>query len=226
MTDNNHQPTIYSIPIQQYVNIDEYNRLQKENIELKTRILQLHANEKILQEVIITREKTIDELKDANEKLKKRLEILEKQYNEIKIQYNEIKQENHKIKQENHEIKQQFKINLMKEQYKQYIIAIQDVNRIGNIETKIDVRSRGKLSKLRKNRVSEYHYLVDVMDEDEINDRRTILLEKLKNMDICVKELFDKKYPYLIKDILHHIVSNKTEPSDESLNDINDWWEI
>jgi hypothetical protein len=61
---------------------DEYDNLIKENFELKNKILTLYSNEKQLNEIIISRDKTIEELKKENLELKNRIVELE---NEIKI---------------------------------------------------------------------------------------------------------------------------------------------
>jgi hypothetical protein len=37
--------------------------------------------------------------------------------------------------------------------------------------------------------------------------------------------MFDKKYPDLIEDIIDYIAPNPTNPTQESMVDINDWWD-
>jgi hypothetical protein len=104
--------------------------------------------------------------------------------------------------------------------YEKYIVAIQDINRSDELEKNIsnyDVKN--KLKKLRNDRVNECHYL------NEEDDKRTNLRDKIINMPVAVKNIFNKKYPKLIDNILPYIAKIITIPSKENNDEIGDWWE-
>lgn len=82
------------------------------------------------------------------------------------------------------------------------------------------------LKKLKKNRLGLCHYLDDTDDNDLLNDKRTVLLDKINNIDNKVKDLFDKKYPKLIENIKQYMAPVITTPNEDNMEEINDWWSI
>ena len=247
------------------VNKIEYKHLLEENIYLKNQVNQLSSNERILQEIKQTHEKTIVELQKENTELKEQLKILELKhadleikhadleikhadleikYYELEVKYDELKEENKQIKEENKQIKEENK--QIKEENKQikeeneqinkklnkleinriinkYIIAIQDLNRLEKLETKVNSVIRLELEDLRNDRVSDCHYL----DDNYVNeyfDRRTILYERLVNIPIEVKNEFDILYPNVICGIQSFVAPIMTIPQPRTLSRINRWW--
>ena len=204
---------------------NEYTSLIEENEKLKNEIMTLYNNEKNLRETIKFNELTIEELKKENEMLKEEL---------IKLKEHIAKQDD-KIKEQDDKIKEQYititKLNKRlddrdnKELFKKYLIAIQDINRNDYIETKINTQSKQTLINLKKNRISECHYLDNTYSQSEIDDRRTIFLNKIKNIPNEIKQLFDIRYPNLLDDIEQFIAPNPTNPSQQTIDDIELWWE-
>ena len=186
-------------------NDSEYNRIVKENIELKEKILNLYKNEEILKETIKTNEETIEELKKENKILRDKLYSLENKMLSIESELNNIK---------------------IKEQYEKYVIAIQDLNSFDELEKKLDIANSRKIKRLRTGRNAIYHYLYNDLDNTEMDYRRNILYNKLKDMPNYIKSIFDKKYPKLIDSILPHVIKNNIELDDDDIiEDINAWWE-
>ena len=105
------------------------------------------------------------------------------------------------------------------------MMAIQDINSLDYIETKINSQSKQNLIKLKNNRISECHYLDNTYSQTEINDRRSILLDKIKNMSNEIKQMFDARYPNLLTDIEQFIAPNPTTPTQQVIDDIELWWE-
>lgn len=110
--------------------------------------------------------------------------------------------------------------------YNKCIIAIQDINNLDKLEQKInDSSMKQNLLKLRKNRVGESHYIInDNDDENMINMKRTVLLDKLKNAPEEVKVIINKIYPNLLVNIYKYIAPIIIEPDEDNLDIINDWW--
>jgi chromosome segregation ATPase len=153
-------PGMCMVHLNEYQNmVNEHHILNSENIDLRTRILQLSNNEKILQETIITREKTIDELKKENAELKDRLVILEKKISDVCGEYSDLKNMHDDLKNKHDTLDIKFKKMMDKALFYKYIIAIQDLNRIEKLETKMPHTAQINLRKLRNNRIGECHYL-------------------------------------------------------------------
>lgn len=203
--------------------VNENEDLKKENIKLKERITDLSSqitshidSERLYKETIINHEQTIEELRNENKLLKLKIQELE---TKIILQENKIKH------LEDHITKQYIKIELLenKEIYKKYIIAIQDLNKIEGLESKLYHISK-TLIKLRKHRVSECHYLNEDDDEWFIVDRKSVLYDKLINIPDKIKQKINKLFPNVIENVIDYIKPAKIVVSYESLEEINTWW--
>jgi|LakMenEpi02Apr12_1017379.scaffolds.fasta_scaffold01958_1 uncharacterized protein YoxC len=201
--------------------LNEKQQLYNENIDLRERILNLSKNEEILQEIIKGNEQTIEALRKENEELKNRLKELEEKLNNITKEHNELKIEHNKLKEDINTMKQ-------KEQYKKYITAIQDINRLISLENKkyynYDIKKN--LEKLRNDRNYDSHYILEDNDNDDIkNDKRIILVEQLDSMPNEIKNRFNKKYPKLLENIIGYIEpNNNTISSKENEEEVREWW--
>ena len=190
----------------------EYNKILNENINLKLKISELYNNEETLKETIKMNNLTIKQLNEENIMLKQKIQEFEENILKQNININCLYD----------------KINLMetKNIYNKFIIAIQDLNSLEKLETKLIKNDKINIIKLKKNRINDCHYINNDDDEDLTNDKIIVLLEKLKNMDDNLKIKFDKKYPNLIDSILHDMIKyNKTLLSHDNLEIINDWWD-
>lgn len=223
--DNNKIPMIL-------ISQNEYHILIEENERLKNEIMTLYNNERNLRETIKFHEQTIDELRKENELLKQELTILKEH---IQKQDEKIKEQDEKIKEQGIIIKEQtITINKLnkrlddkenKELFKKYLIAIQDINSNDYIETKINLQSKQNLINLKKHRITDCHYLDNTFSQTEIDDRRSVFLDKVKNIPNEIKQMFDVRYPNLLTDIEQFIAPNPTNPSQQVIDDIELWWE-
>ncbi len=197
--------------IVKFVPESEYKKLVEENFNLRNRLTELYRNEEKHKEIIRQNELTIQELRDENQMLKQKITELEKKITEL----------------ENIIIKMDTKIINMeeKEQFNKFIIAIQDVNRLEHIETKLSGTERKILQRLRQTRVTECHYIEDDYDDDDKNDRRTVLYDRIQNMSPQIRSRFENMFPGLLKSIMGYIQQTKTYPSDDSMKYILNWWE-
>lgn len=172
--NGNMNNSVVSILVKQFIiNEDEYKQLleaKEENKNLINTIATLNAqimthndNEKILQEHIKTRDVTIEELKKENAELKQKIKELEEH---IKKQDVTIQNQNERITN----LEDTVAILKNKNMYKKYLMAIQDLNEIEQLETKLNKVSKN-LVKLRKNRISECHYMDKSTDEWEVVDK-------------------------------------------------------
>jgi len=115
-----------------------------------------------------------------------------------------------------------------KEQYKKYITAIQDINRLISLEQIIyknyDIKKN--LEKLRNDRNYDSHYILEDYDDNDLkNDKRIILVEQINNMPNEIKNKFNKKYPKLLENIIGYIEpNNNLISSEENEEEIREWW--
>jgi chromosome segregation ATPase len=98
-TINNTKHVSGNINIDQQISLVNYEKLQAENFELQAKILTYVGNEKILQQMIINGEKTIEELKKENEQLKEYIKSLEQRLNDQQIDITKLQIEVHNLKQ-------------------------------------------------------------------------------------------------------------------------------
>lgn len=192
----------------EYINKEHYNNLIKENKDLKDQLKQI--TDDYLTE-LKNKDKTIEELKRENEELKKELD---------------------KVKNDISFIKDKMAKRELNELFNKFKRAIQDINRIKELEKNIkDKRIAQKLKELRNDRNITAHYLYDD-DDDEINNYKIYLLfKKLINLNVDIKNKFHKNYPNLIENIIKHIspeikdVSEYDIISEDIKENINEWWE-
>ena len=185
-----------------------------------------------MQKQIEENEKSIKELIETNVMCKNKM-------NEMIIKINELTDENNELKEkvrildENNDIfikklqLLEMKINNkeVNSLVKKYMIAIQDYNRLCQIESKIDKDAYQSMLDLKANRHLECHYLNIKYSKKDINDRIYVMKEEITNMPDNIKHIFDTRYPGLI-DSVKKILNNqhKDVPSKNSLDIIKDWW--
>ena len=184
--------------------VNEYNinidNLVIDNIKINEIINELKSNDNIQK----------DEIKNQNIKIEK------------------LEQENKEIKQENKELK--YKINKMENRFyiTKIITALQDLNSCDKLEIKLNTLNKS-LKKLRNNRNTCNHYIYDDDDEDNINKKKTYLLNQLINISEDIKSNINKSYgTNLIETIIEYLKYNtdtNSEVSEEDLSYIESWWE-
>lgn len=226
MSSNNIMTTISNIT---FVPETEYNKILNENINLKLKISELYNNEENLKETIKINILTIKQLNEENIMLKQKIQELEENMTKQNIKIND---QNIKI----NELSDKLNLIESKNIFNKFVIAIQDLNSSEKLETKLSKNDKINIIadrhirlyeaiKLKKNRISECHYINNDDEDDLLNDKIIVLLNKLENMDESIKNMFNKKYPNLINSILHDITRDKTLLSQDNLEIINDWWD-
>jgi chromosome segregation ATPase len=257
MNENNNitlSTQISSIINQQFklININDWNKLENENIEYKKRISELTDDKTILQNIILNKDKSIEELQKENNELKKRIELLENNIIELKNENKELKNdiielkneskgfkndiielrnENKELKNENKELKNENKelkndINEIKNEkiFNKYIIAIQDANRYLKFNEKtLNVDTLNDLNELKYNRIESCHYLDNNYDEDRKKEYLNSLYEKITNITPEIKQMFDDTYPSLLSEIAPIINSNSFKTT-KYTKYLNMWW--
>lgn len=115
--------------------------------------------------------------------------------------------------------------NMMnKKIFNRFIVAIQDLNRYEKLETIVPNSTKLYLQHLRNKRIDDCHYLNDNDDQTTIDDKRTILEIELKTMPVGIQDIFNKKYPNLLNDIIGYVVKNKTTPTLYFVDDMKEWF--
>jgi chromosome segregation ATPase len=229
----------------QYIQKSEYDKVKQENYELHTKIFNLTANQQTLHdtiknrdEIILARDKTIEELQKENNILKIRIKELEDKISKLELdnkslntkidilekENKEIKEDNRTIKEDNKEIHKQLTKMMNKSIFNKYTKAIQDVNRLEQFEKQLN--NPKYMIQLREDRVDEYHYINDNDTTDEQKKKMNILYEKINNMTNEIKNMFNRRYPNLINNISSMIPYDNTVIMTQiEKDDINEWWE-
>ena len=188
----------------------ENDKLNKENDILRKDMIIYCENERLLKETIKHNEQTMEELKEENNKLKNEIEQLKKQLNEQETQINKL---NKRLDDKE-----------STELFKKYLVAIQDINHEDLLENKLNPVSKQNLIKLKKNRISDCHYLDNNYTVIEMNERRTFFLDKIQNIPADIKTKFDKMYPKLLEDIEKYIAPRPIILTQQTIDEINLWW--
>lgn len=200
-------PSLHTFSI---IPTEELETLRKENIELKAKISTLYQNEKILEELRVENK----ELKSKNETLQKEIEELKRENSALKLRIKELENDVKELRT---------KVNKMErtQSIQKYIIAIQDVNRLRQLEKTIPI-----LKDLRSSRNETSHYIDENIDSKSLQQEKlNVLSEKLHNMDSEVKKHFDFMYPNLIKDIIPHINTGIKSIDEKDIYKATYWWE-
>ena len=225
-------PMVY-MPEAQYKSMNnERILLAAENDKLHTEIDILRKdmmtyceNERLLKETIKHNEQTIEELREENKKLKIEIEQLKKQLKEQEIKLEEqtlkLKKQETLIDKLNKRLDDKESVEL----FKKFSIAIQDINHDDSLENKLNYQSKQNLIKLKKNRISNCHYLDSDYTISEKNERRTFFLDKVKNIPQEIKAKFDKMYPKLLENIEKYIAPQPAILTQQMTDEINLWWE-
>lgn len=153
---------------------------------------------------------------------RKRNNSIKKRYNKLIIKKN-IKLNN--LERENNELKLNFDKIQTEIIFEKFVIAIQDLNKLDKLESK-NLNIKLNLKNLHKYRINKCHYLDYKYSCDQINNRKIVLYNKISTIDKKINDLFEKRYPDLLNNILPLIkLNNKIIPTNE-INDINEWWSV
>jgi chromosome segregation ATPase len=223
--------------------VNEYNinidNLVIDNIKINETIIELKTNDNKQKDEIKNQNiKIEEENKNQNIKIEKlEIEIIElKEENKnqnikiekLEIENKKLKEEIKELKEENKELK--FKMNKMENRFymTKIITALQDLNSCDKLEIKLNAFNK-TLKKLRDNRNICNHYIYDDDDIDNINKKKTYLLNQLINILEDIKITINKIYgKNLIETIIEYLKNNtdtNSEVSDEDLSYIESWWE-
>lgn len=217
---HNEKWKIYKALCEEYLRLINENRaLHGANNEMKTLYTTLdisYIKNDELQKIILKQNTKITELIEENKTLREKIDG-----QNIKI--TELFEDNKTLREKIDD--QNIKINnlenyIIKKLYNKYIIAIQDVNFLDQLESKIP-----QLVNIRSKRIADCHYIDFKSSIEEKDKRRSILLDKLKNIPSDIEQIFEKKYPTLLPEIIKYVAPNPVVVSEKDEEDINEWWE-
>ena len=202
--------------------VNEYNinidNLVIDNIKINKTIIELKTNDN----------KQKDEIKNQNIKIEEENKNQNIKIEKLEIKIIELKEEN---KNQNIKIeKLEIEINKIRNKFymTKIITALQDLNSCDKLEIKLNAFNK-TLKKLRDNRNTCNHYIYDDDDIDNINKKKTYLLNQLINISEDIKITINKIYgTNLIETIIDYLKDNtdtNSEVSDEDLSYIESWWE-
>jgi len=212
-----------------------YEKILKENEELKNKVRELSAVKNTLMAIIEHKDKTIEELLRENAELKLRIAVLEKTLNDTKKELEDTKQELEKTKQDLAETKVELttvKDNINKIMnntlYKKIIMGIQDYNAIELLEKKLS--NPTELQYLRDDRVDECHYINKKQNpsQQEKDIKINILIDKINTAPKDIIDMFENMYPGLIQLLIaEQFLDKRTVIEDERIiKRANAWWTI
>ena len=199
------------------IDTEEYENLKNTNTELKLRVTELCKDKNILQELLLDKDKTIEELRKENEKLI----ILEREYSELKIEHNNLKVEHNELKDRFDKSEQERQEKNLIILFKKYATAFFDLYNYkkSEIKTMISVEDLKQINKMNRYRISMNHYYDNTEDIDVLNNREALLYEKYNNMPPKIQERFNKLFPNVLNILKPFLITeNKVLMED-------DWWD-
>jgi predicted RNase H-like nuclease (RuvC/YqgF family) len=168
-----------------------------DNIKINETIIELKTNDNKQKDEIKNQNIKIEE-KNKNQNIK--INNLEIEIIELKLEIKELKIENKELKEEIKELKienKEFKNEMNKIENRFYmtkiITALQDLNSCDKLEIKLNTFNK-TLKKLRNNRNICNYYIYDDDDIDNINKKKTYLLNQLINISEDIKITINKIY--------------------------------
>jgi chromosome segregation ATPase len=218
---------------QVYISSDEHQELIKENEELKTTIMTLKGNERILQEILEDNKKTMDnnketieELKQKNKELKEEIKQLQNTVNEHEKTITKITIKHNELKVEHNELKGRFDKLENKILIKKYLIAIQDLNDKEQLERQTTGQELRSFRKIRNKRTTGCHYLEYTMSQIEKDNRLVVFRNNLANMPDSLKIYFDKTFPGVRNILPNYLPPQSVCISSQDEDDINgEFWD-
>lgn len=233
------------------INKEHYNALVEENKDLKAQLKQI-TNDYLTE--LKNKDNTIEELNlyspEQNNDYSPKENLFCSESKTVKAFYpndapghqfmiiavkrenEELKKELDKVKNDISFIKDKMAKREINELFNKFKRAIQDINRIKELEKNIkDKRISQKLKELRSDRNITAHYLYDDDDEEINNYKIYLLFKKLINLNVDIKNKFNKNYPNLIENVIKYIsheikeVSEYDIISEDMKENINEWWE-
>ncbi len=138
----------------QYVQKSEYDKVKQENYELHTKIFNLTANQQTLHdtiknrdEIILARDKTIEELQKENNLLKIRIKELEDKIDKLELdnkslnkKMNVLERDNEILKKDNNLLNNKIEILEKDKQRFDALVKLHDCNQLVNITFKKEYR--------------------------------------------------------------------------------------
>lgn len=218
------------------------------NHNLSNELDDLHNESKELIDRYDTMGKSNDKIKIDYESLLQRFDKIKRdesqrdsdtQYvnliNDFKILVNDLIQRIEQLEHKNIDLEQRLRVLENKESEREtkvminkYMIAIQDYNNRYGIENILDHGAKESLKKMRKNRNGQCHYCSKFCDDKEASQRFRVMIQRIETMDDKVRYVIDKRYPGLIQGILRtskHKLKYYEELCDQSMDEINEWWD-
>jgi chromosome segregation ATPase len=196
---------------------DENEKLREENKLLNKKIIDLEKH-------INNQDVHIEELTVKYDELTVKHEELTIKHEELTVKHEKLTVKHDELTEKYNDLSNKF-INMEnKKVFDNFIIAIQDLNSVDELEKKVKISTRKQLIKLKNKRINSCHYLDNREDEDTKNDKRTILENEISNMPSEIKKLFDIKYPNLLEDIVGCIIIKKTFPSIDFIQEMKEWF--
>lgn len=145
------------------VNINEYQALHTENIELKTKYNEMINQKNDFMEIITKQNKTIDELKNENELLKKQIKELIKQ-NDVLIEQNNI------LVNKNNKIEENINLLIKQKNIFEALSKLNDCDALSNNQFKNEYRKWFKYGKYDNNVPNLGQFVDSPPDENDDND--------------------------------------------------------
>lgn len=178
------------------------------NDELRLQLAEMKGQNIALEKQLIQKQPIIEDIQKIKD-LEEKLNIVMKETNKLKLEH--------------------MKSN--------YLGALRDTILYGNLGETINIKYKDALKRLRKNSISECHYIIydkthpnpDEDTQDEINYKIKILIDQMYCMPVEIKQYFDNTYGVgllneLIITIQKMYGNCKNDPSIEERQDIADYW--
>jgi hypothetical protein len=192
----------------------------KEELTSSLTLEELTLENKVLHARIQQLDVKLDIEIQKNKCLETRIESLEQDNIQLKSENIQLKSENIQLREDIKDLKSEIQDIKLKELYNQFMIAIQDINRMYSLE---QILKNSAFTNLRSNRINSCHYINENDSQELTNAKITVLYEKLQSMNDSIRKKLNQKYPNVIRDVLSQIKPLQGL-SEDDLEDANDWW--
>jgi len=215
---------------QTFVPMIEYQRIKNINTENEHLIMMMRSGSDNLRQQIATNETLIHETRGTNDRCFQEIAALKTSVHGLVAQIQGLDAKNQHNETRIHDLEVEMLRIRSNGMHRKFILSIQDLNLILNLESKI--RDQGALESLRrlkaKAQTMRCSYCCSRAQQNLIDARIHVMDQRIRGIEPYQHQILETRYPGLLDEIrksLDQELIRFTNPCSELMNDADQWWD-